>query len=272
MEKMLVVIFDEESKAYEGSRALNELDRDGIVAIHAESVIQKNADGTVTEKRTEGNFPIRTIGGTAIGSLIGLLGGPVGFGIGAAIGATTGIISDLYVAGVNADFLNDVSNALTPGKFAVLADVSEEWVTPVDTRMEGVGGVVLRTAKQHFEEEQWAREAAALRAEIDQLKAELAQARAERKAKIQAKIDELNKKLQDSIEQAKQRSEQLKSEADAKVKALQDKASKARHETKAAINARITEIREQYEQSAAKLRNVTAKRLRKAAAKLEKAG
>jgi len=272
VEKMLVVIFDEESKAYEGSRILNELDRDGIVAIHAESVIQKNADGTVTEKRTEGNFPIRTIGGTALGSLIGLLGGTVGFGIGAAIGATTGIIGDLYVAGVNADFLDDVSNALTPGKFAVLADVSEEWVTPVDTRMEAVGGIVLRTAKQHFEEEQWARDAAALRAEIDQLKAEQAQARAERKAKIQAKIDQLNKKLQDKIEQAKQRSEQLKSEADAKVKALQEKAAKAGHDTKAAIDARITDIREHYEKSEAKLRTMTADKLRKAADRLEKAG
>src|SRR5258708_20491144 len=101
---MLVVIFDEESKAYEGSRALNELDRDGIVAIHAESVIQKNADGTVTEKRTEGNFPIRTIGGTAIGSLLGLLGGPVGFGIGAAICPTPGTNTDLYVAHLTSEF------------------------------------------------------------------------------------------------------------------------------------------------------------------------
>src|SRR5260370_40247486 len=138
---------------------------------------------------------MRTIGGTAIGSLIGLLGGPLGFGIGAGIGATPGIIGDLYVAGVNTDFLDDVSTALTPGKFAVLADVSEEWVTPVDVRMEAVGGVVLRTAKEHFEEEEWAREAAALRAEIDQLNAELAPASAARKANIQAKIDELSKKL-----------------------------------------------------------------------------
>lgn len=272
MEKMIVVIFDDESKAYEGSRALKQLASEGSVAIHAESVIQKNADGTVTVKQKEYDFPVGTIGGTALGSLIGLLGGPIGFGVGAAIGATTGIISDLYVAGVNADFVDDVSATLAPGKFAVLADVSEEWVTPVDTRMEPLGGVVFRAAREHLEEERWAREVAALRTEIDQLKAEHARARAERKAKIQAKIDELNTKLQGKLEQAKKRSEQLKSEADAKVKALQDEASKARHDTKAAINARITEIRQQYEQSATKLRNVTAEHLRKAAAKLEKAG
>lgn len=272
MEKMLVVVLNDETKAYEGSRALNELDQEGSISIHAESVIQKNDDGTVTVKRAEGDFPIRTIGGTAIGSLIGLLGGPVGLGVGAAVGATAGIVGDFYASGVNTDFLNDVSAGLTPGKFAVLADISEEWVTPVDTRMEAVGGVVFRTAKEQFEEERRAKEIAALRAEIDQLNAEHAQTRAERKAKIQAKIDNLNKKLREKIEQAKQRSEQIKSETDAKLKALQEKAAKARDDTKAAMDARISDIRERYEESEAKLRTMTAEKLRRAAERLEKVG
>ncbi|MGA2841551.1 MAG: hypothetical protein ABSG18_15475 [Steroidobacteraceae bacterium] len=45
---------------------------------------------------------------------------------------------------VDTDFLTDVATALTPGKYAVVADVDEDWVTPVDTRMEAVGGVVFR--------------------------------------------------------------------------------------------------------------------------------
>ena len=89
MEKMLVVVFENEKKAFEGTRALADLDLEGSIAVHAEAVIQKNQDGTVSMKQGEDDFPVRTVGGTAIGSLIGLLGGPVGFGIGAAIGATT---------------------------------------------------------------------------------------------------------------------------------------------------------------------------------------
>ena len=148
MERMLVVVFNDESKTYEGSRALNQLDAEGSIAVHAESVVKKNADGTATVKQAEGDFPIRTIGGTALGGLIGLLGGPVGFGIGAAAGAMAGSFGDVYRAGVDEDFLDDVSTALIPGKCAVVADVSEEWVTPVDTRMEALGGVVFRTAKK----------------------------------------------------------------------------------------------------------------------------
>ena len=137
-----------------------------------------------------GRFPIRTIGGTALGSLVGLLGGPIGFGIGAAAGAMAGSIGDVYAAGVDADFLDDVSAALIPGKCAVVADVSEEWVTPVDARMEALGGVVFRTTRKHVQDDQRARDVAALRAEIDELKTEHAQARAEHKAKLQARIDQ----------------------------------------------------------------------------------
>ena len=272
MERMLVVIFDSESKAYEGTRALSELDGEGSVSVHAESVIQKNADGTVNIKKAGDDFPIRTIGGTAIGSLIGLLGGPVGLGIGAAAGATVGVLGDVYAAGVNIDFLNEVSGRLTPGKFAVVAEVSEEWTTPVDTRMEALGGIVSRTWREYVEDEIRARDVASLKAEIEQLKAEHAQARAERKAKLQAKIDALNTKLEDKLEQARQRLEQKKNETDAKVKALQQKAAKAQGDAKAAIDARITEIREHYEQSATQLRSAIAKDLRKAADRLEKVG
>ena len=267
---MLVVVFENETKVYEGSRALNELDQEGAISIHAESVIQKNADGTISVKQTEGDFPIRAVAGTAIGSLVGLLGGPIGFAVGAGIGATAGLLSDIYMAGVNTDFLADASTALTPGKFAVLADVSEEWITPVDTRMEALGGSVFRTAREHFEEEQRARELAELRAEITQLKAEHAQARADRKAKIQAKVDALSRKLQEKLDEAKQRSEAIKNEADAKINALQQKTVKARHEAKTAINARIAEIKKQYEEASAKLRTATAEQLRKAAAHIEK--
>jgi uncharacterized membrane protein len=264
MERMLVVVFNDESKTYEGSRALNQLDAEGSIAIHAESVITKNANGTTTVKQAEGDFPIRTIGGTALGALVGLLGGPIGFGIGAAAGAMAGSIGDVYRAGVDEDFLDDVSAALIPGKCAVAADVSEEWVTPVDTRMEALGGVVFRTARKNVQDDQRARDVAALRSEIDQLKAEHARARAEHKAKLQARIDHLNAKLQHKLDQAKQRSEQIKTEADAKVQALQKKAAKAEGDAKAAMNARVDRIREEYEQDASKLRSLTGQQARKA--------
>ena len=74
MERMVVVVFENELKAYDGSRALKALDSEGSISIHAEAVIKKNDDGTVTIKQKGDEFPIRTLGGTTVGALIGLLG------------------------------------------------------------------------------------------------------------------------------------------------------------------------------------------------------
>jgi len=264
MERMLVIVFNDESKAYEGSRALNQLDGEGSIAIHAESVIGKNPDGTTAVKQVDGDFPLRTIGGTALGSLVGLLGGPVGLGIGAAAGAMAGSMGDLLRAEVDAEFLDDVSAALVPGKCAVVADVSEEWVTPVDTTMEALGGTVFRTARKNVQDDQTTSDVAALREEIDELKAEHARARADQKVKLQAKLDSLHVKLQHKLEQAKQRSEQIKSETEAKVQALQKKAAKVQGDAKAVMDARVARIQAGYERSASELKSLTAQQAKRA--------
>ena len=258
MEKMLVVVFDTEAKAYEASRALSQLDIEGSIAIHGESVISKEANGTVKVKQAEGDFPIRTIAGTAIGSLVGLLGGPVGVAVGASTGVLAGSLGDHFVAGVDSDFLSEVSAMLTPGKHAVVADVSEEWVTPVDTRMEALHGVVFRTTRKAFAQDQIVFGESELRADVQQLKTEHARAHAERKVKLQAKIDALNTTLQNKLEQAKQRSEQIKQETEAKVNALQKKAAKSQGEIRAAMDARVKEIRAEYDQAVTRAKRMVA--------------
>jgi uncharacterized membrane protein len=153
MENILIVVFDSEGSAYEGLNYLNQLDRSGVIDVYAGWVIEKEADGRITEKGWQGNFSFHTIAGTAPGLLIGLFGGPAGVGIGPTIGGLTGINGDLHAAGVNSHFVNDVAAALKPGKFAMVADVNEEHVPSIDSRMEAMGGAVFRTEKQDFEEE-----------------------------------------------------------------------------------------------------------------------
>jgi len=244
MERMLVVVFENELKAYDGSRALKALDSEGSIFVHAEAVIKKNDDGTVTIKHKGDEFPIRTVGGTTIGVLIGLLGGPVGLAVGAVAGTFAGGAWDINRAGVNADFLNDVSAKLTPGKWAIVSEISEDWVTPVDTQMEALGGNVFRIARRSVEHEQYSKDVAAIKADIAQLKAEQAKSRADQKAKLQTKIDNLNKKLQTKLEQAKETSKQQEKEAKAKVDALEKKAAKAKGDAKAKIEQRIADIKE----------------------------
>lgn len=249
MEEMLVVVFDDETKAYEGSKALGELDDEGNISIYAEAVVQKAADGKITVKKESDDVPIRTVSGTAIGALIGLLGGPIGVGIGAVTGTFAGGILDINRSGVNADFLDEVSAKLTSGKWAIIADVSEEWETPVDTSMAAVGGTVSRSVRKDIQTQQRAAEVAGLKAEIAKLKDEQAKASTEQKAKIQRKIDDSNKKLHVKLDQAKKASEQQQKEAKAKTDALTKKVAKAKGDAKAKIEARIAEIKKQSQES-----------------------
>lgn len=249
MDKLIVVVFRDEKSAYEGVSALHALDDEASIVLNRLAVIRKNADGTVVTERVDDDFPppSGTLAGTVIGSLIGILGGPIGLAVGAGTGGLIGLVRDLATADVDADFLSDVSSALTSGSHAVVADVEEEWVTPLDKRMEDLGGVVFRTVKADIEDERFERETAARRAELDQLKAEHAKARSDTKAKLQARIDQLRERIERRLEQHRARSKQASEERQARVQALQKRAEQEKGEIKSAIEARISRLRGEYQ-------------------------
>jgi hypothetical protein len=95
MDRMLVVVFDNETKAYEGKKALLQLDGEGSISVYAYAVLAKHADGTATVKQGDDSGPVGTLLGTSFGSLTGLLGGPVGLAIGATAGLAVGGAADL---------------------------------------------------------------------------------------------------------------------------------------------------------------------------------
>ncbi|MBN1139292.1 MAG: hypothetical protein JXM73_22135, partial [Anaerolineae bacterium] len=72
MDKVLVVVFDGESKAYEGSRALQDLQHEGSINLYAKAVVARGADGAVAIKQEGDMGPIGTGVGLLTGSLIGL--------------------------------------------------------------------------------------------------------------------------------------------------------------------------------------------------------
>ncbi len=114
MDRMLVVVFDTEAKAYEGNRALSSMENEGSISVYASAVIAKNADGTATVRTTDDAMPVGTLVGTPLGSLIGLLGGPTGLAIGAALGLLAGGTADLHNARIGDDFIDDVKKDLLP--------------------------------------------------------------------------------------------------------------------------------------------------------------
>ena len=228
MDRMLVVVFPTESKAYEGKRALQQLDSEGSISIYAYAVLTKSADGTASVKQGDDVGPIGTLIGTSLGSLIGILGGPVGVAMGAAAGMAAGSTLDINNIRLGTDFIDDVQKALAPPNVAVVAEVDEEWTTPVDTRMEAIGGNVFRRSLSEVRDKVDDEDIAAMKADLAQFKAELAKAHADRKAKLQEKVNQLDTKIQAQLQRAKEKRDAAQRKAQAKVQALKTKADAAK--------------------------------------------
>jgi uncharacterized membrane protein len=227
MDRMLVVVFDSESKAYEGKKALLQLDSEGSIGVYAYAVVAKNADGTATVKQGDDSGPLGTLVGTSLGSLIGVLFGPVGLAIGATTGFTGGATADLTNAGVGEDFIADVTKVLLPDRVAMVAEIEEDWTTPVDARMESIGGIVFRRALSDVRQQVHEENVAAMKADMAQFKAEYAQAQADRKAKLQEKINQLDSKIQAQLQKAKEKRQEAERQAQAKAQVLKSNAKAA---------------------------------------------
>ncbi len=197
MDRMLVVVFDNESKAYEGKKALQQLADEGSIGLYAYTVLAKKTDGTATIKQGDTAGPLGTLLGTSFGSLIGLLGGPAGMLVGAAAGMGAGATMDFANLGIGQDFLDDVSKELKPTKVALVAEVEEDYV-------------------------------AAMKADLAQMKAEHAEAKADQKAKLQEKVNQLDARIQTQMQKIKDKTEAAKAQAKAKADVLKARAAAAR--------------------------------------------
>ena len=223
MDRMLVVVFDNESKAYQGKQALIQLDNEGSISIYAYSVVARAADGTATIKQGDDVGPLGTLLGTSLGSLIGLVGGPAGMAVGAAAGMLGGATADLHNARIGSDFVDDVNKVLTPNRVALVAEIEEDWTTPVDDRMEAIGGKVFRRALSEVTQTANKEDVNAMKADLAQMKSEHSKARADRKAALQEKIHQLDSKIQALEQKDKDRTEAVERQAKAKLQVIKNK-------------------------------------------------
>jgi uncharacterized membrane protein len=99
--------------------------------------------------------------------MLGTFGGPLGLVAGGAIGGLAGLILDLAKAGISADFLEEASRSLAPGKSVLLAELDETWEAPVDTKLVKLGGRVYRRPRSDFVEDQMMDELDRIEAEIN---------------------------------------------------------------------------------------------------------
>ena len=225
MDKLLVVVFDAESKAFEAKKALHRLHKEDVIDVFDQAVVARNADGSATVREGNDLTPVRTLAGTALGALIGLLGGLTAAGVGAAAGFVAGAAMDVHDATICEDFIEDVRQKLTPEKFALVAEISEDSPNPVDANMGALGGTVFRRPLKEVKHTIHDAKVAAMKADLAQMKAEHAKAHAERKVKVQEMLNQFDSEIQARLEKKKQRRQAAEAQEKAKAEFLQARAA-----------------------------------------------
>lgn len=253
MNKMLITIFDNPTAAEAGLHALRRLHSEGDITLYATGVIAKDLAGLVNVQSAIDRDPVGASVGMAVGSLIGLLGGPLGLLLGASTGAVVGTLRDDWEVGVGMDFIDTVERQMTPGKVAVVAEVDEEWVTPVDAAMAELHGTVFRRARSETLVAQFDQDIAALKAELRELESEVSDASESAKAGLLAKATIARASLDAAVSRARQCEEAIRLEAETKADALQDQMKDARTGAHDRIEDRLKRVKSGHHARGAKL-------------------
>jgi uncharacterized membrane protein len=268
MNKVIFVGFDTEQKAYEGDRALRDMHREGTLTLYNDAVVVKEPGGKVAVRRAPDTEPLGTFSGMLTGGLIGLLGGPVGAAVGLGTGTLIGAAFDLTKEGVDRDFVEDAGERLEPGKAAVIAEIDEQWQVPLDTRMEALGGKLVRRTQTQIEDAYLEREIETAQKELVALESEtLAEVKAaqtdkarKRSEKLQAKIDAAKQKVREKENELAAKLQSVKDEGDQKVAVLEAQKATATAESKDALNRRMADVRKDYERRTKRLQEALDRR------------
>jgi uncharacterized membrane protein len=254
MSTFVVSIFSNEAKAYEAVHAFEQLHMEGTISVYETTVVQRGPDGgLVTKQPGDGGFATTGIG-MLVGGLLGILGGPVGIAVGAVAGTTLGATAALVKGDVSEEFLEDIAKTMKPGDYAVLAEVSETWTAPIDTRIQALGGTVLRERRSDYTDAMIAKRTEAFSNEIRDRKAERASRKAERmEGKLDDHIGEARERLQRVAGRAHDRLDSIKADLEKKLGALEEQAKKAKPEVKKEIEQHIVDVRKDFTERERKL-------------------
>lgn len=253
MNNLLVVVFDTDVAAEAGTHALRHLDSEGDITLYALGVLAKDAEGLVSVRTAANSFGVGAGTGLAVGALIGLLAGPVGVVVGAAAGTLLGTVRDYWVTGVGPAFIEEASIFLKPGKTAVVAEVEEDWVTPVDTAMEALGGAVIRRARMAVMQDQFDQDIVAMKTEIAGLEAEYKHASGTAQTRLQARLTATQADLARTTLRAKQKLADFRQETELRVRAIEAQVAKAQGKVRSRLEARLDHVRTAYGERSAKL-------------------
>ena len=190
---VVLVTWPEASKAYQ---AMTELRNQDAVRVKNAAIVVRQSDGSFSiPDSANRNVGLGTLGGSVIGSLLGVLGGPLGILLGFTGGALFGSLVDAGRQVDDGTVLAAMSRSVPAGGTALVAEVDEDSPDAVDALVKQSGGTLIRRPLDEVRAEVAAAEEAAIAAAAEASRVLSEQKKAEHKAELEAKWDEVKAKF-----------------------------------------------------------------------------
>lgn len=155
MSDLIVVALDQLDDARAAMRRLRELEREGQVQFEDTALLERTNEGEVHVKN---ELTGATETGAAIGAVVGgfvmFFFPVVGLAIGAAAGAAVG---SMFKTGVEASFVDEVKQQLSPGRSALFLVVRQGSPDAIVAALEPFKGRVIQTTLQPDAEDEMRR-------------------------------------------------------------------------------------------------------------------
>ncbi|OWA34273.1 hypothetical protein B9G55_18310 [Saccharibacillus sp. O16] len=204
LENVIVVFFNEESKAYQ---ALSELKSRSIAPDYtvSEAAVVKKENGRIVFKdgyNFDTGFGGRLLAGSLIGSFVGILGGPFGILLGGSIGSLIGASLAGSKAEEKAGILELTADSLAEGESGLVALAQEERIDSLNTYFHSLDSrLVLRRDVEDVEDEL----VQAREAEEEMAKEARQKLRDKRQNELRDRAENVRDRIREEFEQFRER-------------------------------------------------------------------
>jgi len=245
MENLLIITFDNRSKATEGLNRLTDLDQLGDITIYNSVLVQKTEANRFEIIEHEGpDTDVLPTTGAIGGAVIGAIGGPLGMAMGMLTGATLGLADEAFRLDFSSDVLEQVNKNLGVGRFAIVLDVEEDTESIVDSYMKSSDGYVLRTDIADQYEQYNDAQDEAFNKELDEEEKSLKAALESDKATIKLRIEKLKLEHDLRVVKLKVRTAVRKKQLEDRIKTFDDRIKTAAADLKNKLTAHRKKLAE----------------------------
>jgi uncharacterized membrane protein len=144
MSQFVVAVFESASRAQQGLRAFERLEAEGSLTLYGRAVIDRDAYGNLAIEQWKDQGPLGLGVGALVGGLVEHFGGLRDSIVVWVASGAPGTWLDYLDTQANDEFLERIAGELASGSSAVIAEISEEGLTPLDRRVEKLGGKLMR--------------------------------------------------------------------------------------------------------------------------------